>query len=74
MNSVLLPLQKELKVSMKKQPSAASSEKSAILQEIANVIDIEIEALQSVRQQLGPEFEEAVKTIAACTGCSLPSG
>jgi arabinose-5-phosphate isomerase len=45
-----------------------------ILQELANVIDIEIEALQSVRQQLGSEFEEAVRIFAGCTGQIIVTG
>ena len=47
---------------------------TTILWEIANVIDIEIEALQSVRQQLGPEFVEAVNAFAACTGQIIVTG
>jgi arabinose-5-phosphate isomerase len=59
-----------------KKPSAAakSGEKVEILREIANVLDIEIEALQSVRQQLGREFEEAVQVFAECTGQIVVTG
>src|SRR5262245_55613221 len=59
-----------------KKPSAAvkSKAKVEILQEVANVLDIEIEALQAVRQQLGPEFEEAVRAFAECTGQIIVTG
>src|SRR5262245_10134564 len=59
-----------------KKPSAAvkSKAKLEILQEVANVLDIEIEALQAVRQQLGPEFEEAVRAFAECTGQIIVTG
>src|SRR5437899_2113915 len=60
---------------MKKSFSAAkSAEKLELLEEIAKVIDIEIEALQSVRQHLGPEFEQAARTLAACTGQIIITG
>ena len=60
---------------MKKLSAAAKSKaKLGILQEIANVLDIEIEALQSVRQHLGPEFEQAVQAIAECTGQIVITG
>ena len=45
-----------------------------ILQEIADVIDIEIEALQSAKQQLGREFEDAVTLLAGCTGQIIVTG
>jgi arabinose-5-phosphate isomerase len=45
-----------------------------VLQEIANVIDIEIEALQSVKRQLGREFEEAIRLFADCTGQIVVTG
>ena len=45
-----------------------------ILQEIADVIDIEIEALQSTKQQLGREFEDAVTLLAGCTGQIIVTG
>ena len=45
-----------------------------ILQEIADVIDIEIEALQSTKQQLGHEFEDAVTLLAGCTGQIIVTG
>src|SRR5437588_3887447 len=59
-----------------KKPSAAVKPKVKleILQEIANVLDIEIEALQSVRQQLGSEFEQAVQAFAECTGQIVVTG
>lgn len=59
-----------------KKPSAAAKArpKVEILEEIANVLDIEIEALQSVRQQLGPEFEEAVQVFAECAGQIIVTG
>ena len=59
-----------------RKPSEAvkPAAKFDILQELTNVIDIEIEALQSVRQQLGPEFEEAVKLFASCTGQIIVTG
>jgi arabinose-5-phosphate isomerase len=59
-----------------KKPSVAaeSPAKSEILREIADVIDIEIEALQSVRQQLGPEFEQAVRAFADCRGQIIVTG
>jgi arabinose-5-phosphate isomerase len=47
---------------------------SRTLQDIANVLDIEIEALQSVREQLSSEFEEAVTMLAACTGQIIVTG
>src|SRR5262245_36835467 len=60
---------------MKKLSGAAKSKaKLGILQEIANVLDIEIEALQAVRRQLGPEFEQAVQAIAECTGQVIVTG
>ena len=37
-----------------------------IVKEMERVFDIEIEALQSVRKSLSSEFENAVRTIAAC--------
>ncbi len=45
-----------------------------IIEEIARVIDIETEALRSVRDNLNGQFEEAVRTIAACRGQILVSG
>jgi len=59
-----------------KKPSSAgkAAAKSTILQEITNVLDIEIEALQSVRQQVGPEFEEAVRALADCSGQVIVTG
>jgi arabinose-5-phosphate isomerase len=59
-----------------KKPSAAAKArpKLEILQEIANVLDIEIEALQAVRDQLGQEFEEAVRIFAECTGQIIVTG
>ena len=50
---------------MRKRSGAAEKAASfVILEEIRKVIDIEIEGLESVRRQLGPEFEQAVTTIA----------
>jgi arabinose-5-phosphate isomerase len=54
--------------------AAKSTGKLAILREIANVINIEIEALQSVLQHLGPEFEQAVMVFADCTGQIIVTG
>src|SRR5438477_3086858 len=45
-----------------------------VLQEIAAVIAIEIAALQSVKHHLGPEFEEAVRFFADCTGQIVVTG
>lgn len=45
-----------------------------ILDEIARVLDIEIEALRSVRDNISPSFARAVETIAACRGQVLVSG
>jgi len=45
-----------------------------ILDEIARVLDIEIEALRSVRQNISPGFVQAVEMIAACRGQVLVSG
>jgi len=60
---------------MKKPSGAAeSAAQSPTLREIANVLDIEIEALQSVRQQLSSEFEDAVAMFAACTGQIIVTG
>jgi arabinose-5-phosphate isomerase len=44
------------------------------LKEIANVLDIEIEALQAVRNNLTPQFEAAVKAIASCRGQVVVAG
>ncbi|HEX4997921.1 MAG TPA: KpsF/GutQ family sugar-phosphate isomerase [Terriglobia bacterium] len=46
----------------------------AILDEISRVLDIEIEALQSVRDNLGPQFEAAVRAIAGCQGQVVVAG
>src|SRR5437879_107676 len=60
---------------LKKQSSSAEAPaKFDVLQEIANVIDIEIEALQSVKRQLGGEFEEAIRLFADCTGQIVVTG
>lgn len=45
-----------------------------ILDEIARVLDIEIEALRAVRQNISPAFSRAVELIAACQGQVLVSG
>ena len=41
-----------------------------ILKEMTRVIDVEIEALQSVRDNMGPRFEAAVRLIAGQKGRS----
>jgi arabinose-5-phosphate isomerase len=53
---------------------AVRKHKFDVLQEIADVIDIEIEALQSLKNNLGQEFEEAVKLCAECTGQIVVTG
>src|SRR5437868_15112449 len=58
----------------KQSGMAKSVAQSRILEEIATVLDIEIEALQSVRQQLSSEFEDAVTMFAACTGQIIVTG
>ena len=45
-----------------------------ILDEITRVLDIEIEALRSVRQNISTAFVRAVEIIAACRGQVLVSG
>src|SRR5436190_10013840 len=45
-----------------------------VLDEIARVLDIEIEALRSVRQNISSAFVRAVELIAACRGQVLVSG
>jgi arabinose-5-phosphate isomerase len=45
-----------------------------VLEEIARVLDIEIEALRSVRQNLSSAFVRAVEVIAVCRGQVLVSG
>ena len=45
-----------------------------ILEEIARVLDIEIEALRSVRENISSSFARAVETIASCRGQVLVSG
>ena len=45
-----------------------------IMEEIARVLDIEIEALQSVRENLSSHFEDAVQTIAGCEGQVFVTG
>lgn len=45
-----------------------------ILSEIANVLDIEIEALRSVRENISSSFVRVVEMIAACRGQVLVSG
>ena len=45
-----------------------------VIDEIRRVIDIEIEALQSVRENLSPRFEEAVNLIASCDGQVFVAG
>ena len=50
------------------------SESMDIMEEIARVLDIEIEALQSVRDNLSSQFEDAVQAIAGCEGQVFVSG
>jgi len=45
-----------------------------VFDEIARVLDIEIEALRSVRQNISSAFVRAVEMIAACRGQVLVSG
>lgn len=45
-----------------------------ILDELRNVIDIEIEALQFVRQNLSERFVDAVTMLAACQGQVIVTG
>jgi D-arabinose 5-phosphate isomerase GutQ len=45
-----------------------------IVDEIARVLDIEIEALRAVRQNISPAFVRAVEVIAACRGQVVVSG
>ncbi len=45
-----------------------------VIGEIRRVIDIEIEALQSVRENVSPRFEEAVDMIACCDGQVFVAG
>ncbi len=45
-----------------------------VLQEMATVIDIEIEALRSVRNNLNAAFERAVELIADCQGQVIVTG
>src|SRR5262245_10513853 len=53
---------------------AASKKMINILDEIARVLDIEIEALRSVRQNISSAFVRAVEIIAECRGQVLVSG
>jgi arabinose-5-phosphate isomerase len=46
----------------------------SISKEMERVFDIEIEALQAVKQSVGPSFALAVKTIAACRGRVILTG
>jgi arabinose-5-phosphate isomerase len=55
-------------------PRKTSGKRVVILDEIATVLDIEIEALRSVRSNLSPAFEAAVKTIASCQGQVVVAG
>src|SRR5678815_631928 len=45
-----------------------------ILKEMTRVIDVEIEALQSVRDNMGPDFEAAVRMIAGAKGQVVVTG
>jgi len=59
---------------MQARQRAAINKMINILDEIARVLDIEIEALRSVRQNISTAFERAVELIAACRGQVLVSG
>ena len=48
--------------------------KIGILKEMARVIDVEIEALNSVRDHMDARFEAAVRLIAACKGQVIVTG
>jgi arabinose-5-phosphate isomerase len=48
--------------------------KIEILKEMTRVIDVEIEALQSVRDSMGSEFEAAVRMIAGAKGQVVVTG
>jgi arabinose-5-phosphate isomerase len=50
------------------------TEHSGILQEIARVLDVEIEALQQIRAGLTPEFSRAVELIHNCAGHLFVTG
>src|SRR5215203_848623 len=45
-----------------------------IAEELGRVLDIEIEALQTVRQNLSSSFVKAVEIISACTGQVFVTG
>jgi arabinose-5-phosphate isomerase len=47
---------------------------STILRDMKMVFDIEIEALRSVMKNMSPEFERAVRVIAACRGRIILTG
>ena len=47
---------------------------NGILQELKNVFEIEIEALQSVMRSISPEFVRAVHSIAQCKGRVIVTG
>jgi len=57
---------------MKEQAAALTG--INIQDEIARVLDIEIEALRAVRQNISSPFVRAIEVIAACTGQVLVSG
>jgi arabinose-5-phosphate isomerase len=45
-----------------------------IIEEIRNVLDIEVEALESVARNLTPRFEDCVRLVAACQGQVVVTG
>jgi arabinose-5-phosphate isomerase len=47
---------------------------STILRDMKTVFDIEIEALRSVMNSMSPDFERAVRVIAACRGRIILTG
>ncbi len=53
---------------------ARDSKQINVLQELAAVLDIEIEALKSVRDNLTSEFETAVQIVASCRGQVVVTG
>ncbi|MBI4471161.1 MAG: KpsF/GutQ family sugar-phosphate isomerase, partial [Acidobacteria bacterium] len=53
----------------------AKTEKTRdILDQIAEVLDIEIEAIQSVRNNLTEDFDRAVEMLAECEGQVFVAG
>ena len=45
-----------------------------VVEEIGRVLEIEIEALQSVRRSLNAEFEKAVDVMSSCSGRVFVTG